>query len=171
MTSHRLLLLRHAKAADVAPGRGDAARPLTDSGHAQAAGVAKFLASKEFTVDHILASSAVRTRETAEDLGLDCELELLDAIYNAGSETIAEAIAEIGEEITTLLVVGHAPGIPTLAHELAGSGSEPGAVQQISTSYPTATVSSLSLDSPWAALADDRFGLGRLVEVLTTPRS
>lgn len=163
---HRLLLLRHAKAADFAPGRGDAGRPLTEVGLAQVARVADFLAGKDFAVDRVLASSAVRTRQTAEGLALGCPIELADDLYNAGSETIARAIGETDESVGTLLVVGHAPGIPTLTHELAGDGSEDRALQRIEQSYPTATLSVLTIDDAWASLLTNHHGRGRLTEVL-----
>lgn len=168
VSGHRLLLLRHAKAADFAPGRGDAGRPLTEVGLDQVARVAEFLADKDFTVDRVLASSAVRTKQTAEGLSLDGPTELFDDLYNAGSETIAQAIGEVDETVGTLLVVGHAPGIPTLAHELAGEGSDPGALQRIDQSYPTATLSVLTIDGEWASLLANHHGGGRLTEVLLT---
>lgn len=163
---HRLLLLRHAKAADFAPGRGDAGRPLTDVGQEQVAKVAEFLAGKDFAVDHVLASSAVRTRQTAEGLGLGCRIELVDEIYNAGSETIAGCIGDVDESVSTLLVVGHAPGIPTLAHELAGDGSDDTALHRIDSSYPTATLALLTIDGAWSSLQANHHGCGALTEVL-----
>lgn len=135
-----LLLLRHAQAADIAPGCGDAERPLTERGKTQAASVGDTIRAAGLTVDHVLCSPATRTQETLEGLGLDASVEIVPSIYQAGADTIAAAIHDTRESVQTLLVVGHAPGIPTLAHELAGSDSAPEALDQISTRYPTATL-------------------------------
>lgn len=139
-----LLLLRHAQAANFAPGKGDHARPLTPRGHEQAARVGTLLASTP--IDQVLCSTSTRTRETLAELGLDCPVEYLDAIYQAGSDTIARLIGEVDDAVGTLLVVGHAPGIPTLAHVLAGEGSDAAAVETLDAGYPTATLTRVEVN-------------------------
>lgn len=153
MDEHRtLLLLRHAQAVDFAPGRGDMDRPLTEAGREQADRVAEILAEQGFDVDRALCSAAVRTRETAERLGLGVELELLEDLYNAGSETIERHIAESEPDQRVVLVVGHAPGIPTLAHSLADEQtSDAWAMEGIARGYPPATLAVLEVSGDWAA--------------------
>ncbi|MFX4274060.1 SixA phosphatase family protein [Propionibacteriaceae bacterium Y1685] len=157
---HTLLLLRHAKAADFAPGRSDSERPLTDRGHQQASGVGEALSGTR--VDHVLCSPAVRTQQTTEGLGLNCDIELAEGLYNAGSDTILALIAEVDESVDTLLVVGHAPGIPALAHDLAGSDSDSTAMATIERGYPPATLARIEIDGTWAEP-----GTTRLVETRT----
>lgn len=157
----RLLLLRHAQAVDFIPGRGDADRPLTEAGRRQAQNVGAFLAEQGIRVDRLLCSTALRTRETAELLGLSTPVELVDELYNAGSETIWGHIAESGADQPVVLVVGHAPGIPYLAQDLAdGPASEPTALADVSRGFPTATLAVLELSGEWANPSEVR-----LVEV------
>ncbi|MDN5727224.1 MAG: histidine phosphatase family protein [Propionibacteriales bacterium] len=143
-----LLLLRHATAVAFAPGRSDSERPLTDHGHAQAVAVGDLLATTH--VDRVLCSPAVRTRQTADGLALACEIELAPALHNAGADTILALISEVDETVGTLLVVGHAPGIPALAQELAGPDSASSALAAIRRGYPPATLVRIEVDGTWA---------------------
>ena len=148
-----LFLLRHAQAASFSAGAGDAARTLTDHGHDQARRVGDVLASA--AVGHVLCSSAKRTRQPLDGLALDCPVEYLDAIYNAGSETIMSCIGEVDPTVETLLVIGHAPGIPTVAHQLAREGSDADAVRTLDRGYPTATLTRVDVDA-WDTLETTR---------------
>ena len=71
MTTHRLVLLRHAKAE-----RGldvpDAQRPLTVHGRRQSAEVGTALAAAGLVPDLVLCSSSVRTRQTWELVEAAC---------------------------------------------------------------------------------------------------
>lgn len=161
--NHLLLLLRHAQAENFAPGQGDEGRPLSERGHAQARAVGEFLREHDVAVHHLLCSSAQRTVQTAEDLGLDCAIERSARIYNAGSETIRHAIAEFPEDVHTALVVGHAPGIPTLAHDLADpESSDAEALDQIARRFPPATLVEIELDDNWADFTHGRLASARL---------
>ena len=162
MDEHRtLLLLRHAQAVDFSPGRGDIDRPLTDAGRSQADHLAEILAEQGMRVDRVLCSAALRTRETAERLNPGVDLELLEDLYNAGSETIERHVAESDPGQRVVLVVGHAPGVPTLAHALADEQtSEPTALESIARGYPPATLAVLEVTGDWAEPAGVR-----LVEV------
>lgn len=155
MTTRRLHLLRHAKAEDFVPGASDHDRPLTERGRSQAARVAETVTGTE----HVLCSTARRTRETLAGLGLDLpadQVEFTDALYNAAAESIAAEIAGVDDEVTELLVVGHSPGIPGLASDLAGPDSDPAAVAAIADRFPTATLATVEWDGPWASPAATR---------------
>ena len=154
-----LLLLRHAKTENIAPGAGDIERALTERGHLQAAAVGDWLRAEQISVDQVLCSPAVRTRQTLEGLDLNCPVVWEDSIYQASSPTIATAIAQVEDTVQTLLVIGHAPGIPTLAHDLAGADSTPSALAQIATGYPTATLTRVEVDS-WSD-----FGASKVTDV------
>ena len=66
----RLILMRHGKAERHAASGGDFERALAESGRADAAVMGRVLAGLGLTPDLMLVSSARRTRETAERLGL-----------------------------------------------------------------------------------------------------
>ena len=55
--------------------------------------------------------------------------------------------------MTFLLLVGHAPGLPSLAHELADpAGSVPEALALLDTRFPAGTLATLRVDEPWSQL-------------------
>lgn len=146
-----LHLLRHAEASWHSPGPdGDHGRPLSARGTQQARGVGVFL--RRSGVDLIIASSATRAQQTAEALGLGVELVTSDEIYNAGAGQILDRISQIPERYKAVLVVGHAPGIPGLAHLLANASSEPNARSVIAYRYPPATLASLTVHTGWRKL-------------------
>ncbi|MBO0812669.1 MAG: histidine phosphatase family protein [Microlunatus sp.] len=152
MAAHRLLLLRHAQAVDYSSGLRDQERPLTDHGIAQATAVGTALRAHGVKIDRVLCSTALRTRQTWNALGLDAEVDYQDAVYNAGSDAILELIRLLDEGIGTAMIIGHGPGLPTLASQLAGPGSDQKSLDVINSRYPVATVSDYRIDGPWADL-------------------
>lgn len=156
MADHRLLLLRHAQTADSVPGLRDHERPLTDYGIEQATSVGAALRSQGLRIDHVLCSSATRTRQTWNALGMDAVVEYSDEIYNGGSDSILELIKLIDEDVLTAMIIGHGPGLPTLAAQLAGPGSDQHLLDVINSRYPVATVSAYEIDGAWADLEAGR---------------
>jgi phosphohistidine phosphatase len=150
MAEHRLLLLRHAQAVDVVPGLPDHERPLTDYGIEQATAVGAALRAHGTKIDNVLCSSATRTRQTLAALGLDTHVDDTDELYNASSQAILALIRLLEDEVSTAMVIGHAPGLPSLAVQLAGQGSDTRALEVINNRYPTATITEYEMDAPWA---------------------
>lgn len=152
MTSPRtLLLMRHARAQEFSPGLSDAERPLTASGTDQARAVGEYLRELTDHIDHVLCSTAVRTEQTCQALALAAPVTLSHSIYNAGSDVILQTVAEtFTDDVRVGLVIGHAPGIPALAHVLADTQtSDAAALQSIEYQFPTATVVELELSGSW----------------------
>lgn len=118
----RVTLVRHGQAEPEAPG-GDFYRALDERGRREVARAAEMLAGILQKPDAIVASAAVRTRETASLLkklwvdaaGTDVALSLERRLYHAEWEALQEALHETGESLTHLLLVGHNPGISELA--------------------------------------------------------
>lgn len=156
MTRHQLFLLRHAQAADSASGTRDHERPLTDYGIEQASAVGGALRARGVKIDRALCSSATRTRQTWNALGLDADVEYSDDIYNAGSDSILELIRLLDEGFGTAMIIGHGPGLPTLAAQLAGPESDQRSLDVINNRYPVATVSEYEIDGRWADLHTGR---------------
>ena len=78
--------------------------------------VAAHLQALEITLDRIVASSAARTKETAEiiaaGVGSSCPLIVRERLYNATADSFASAVGqECDDDETSVLVVGHNPGI------------------------------------------------------------
>jgi phosphohistidine phosphatase len=68
----------------------------------------------------------------------------------------------VEDQLHTVLVVGHAPGIPALAQSLADPGhSSAEALALIRYNYPPATLVGLEFHDGWSALADARLFTAR----------
>ena len=148
MSDKTLYLLRHAQAEAHGP-QGDISRPLSGKGRADARAVGELLSGAGIEV--ALVSAATRTRQTFAELGLDCHAEFMEALYQAGTDEMAQRISEIDDQVTSLLVVGHSPTIPSLAAELLYA-SAPDRADDLQCHYPTATVTALRTSGPWAEL-------------------
>ena len=154
----RLVLMRHAKTESNNAG-GDKARELTPRGvqDAQEAGVEL----RELGIDHALVSTAQRTRQTFAALGLDVPAEFQDALYYDGTDTMIQRISEMPDDVEALLVIGHAPTIPSLVAQLAYA-SNSSAADEAQCHFPTSTFSSFTFEGGWDSLADGDFGHVRL---------
>ena len=153
-----LLVLRHAKTEDVRPGSKDSERRLTPDGERQALEVGDYLRSQGITVDTVLCSSAARARQTLELLRLGDQLnpdrvEIADRFYNAGGDTLINAVRELPDDCRVALLIGHAPGAPGLVHEMADPAtSTPEAVSAIESRFPAAALAQLEFERVWAEI-------------------
>lgn len=148
-----LYLMRHASAESFGI-LGDRNRPLTPAGRDEAAWVGSQLA--ESGIKYVVVSSAARARQTVSSLGLMVDVEPTDQLYGAGSGTILDIAREFDPELTAALIVGHSPGIPGLVHALADDDSDFGALNLVSTHFPTATCCRLEFTGPWSDLVSAR---------------
>lgn len=119
----RLTLVRHASADQDSSVR-DFERPLSRKGLNEADEMARRLLERKLLPDLILASAAVRTRETAETfakvLGVATRLlQADDSLYLADGDHILQTIRAVGPRVSHLMVVGHNPGISAAAIALA----------------------------------------------------
>lgn len=117
-------LLRHAKA--VHGGGDDFRRPLAEKGWREIAVLAGQAPATGFLPELILASAAVRARETAERFkaatGAAAEIVTVESLYLAAPETIWRELASaILAGFSSILLVGHNPGISGMAAILGGN--------------------------------------------------
>ena len=109
-----LVLLRHAQAKG-SSADGDLGRELTSSGRETAAHVGEWLREQGVRPDVAVLSPSTRTRQTWEGLragGLDADDVWTDsAIYDADPADIVESINAVPDDVSTLVVVGHAIGL------------------------------------------------------------
>ncbi len=169
-TRRTLILLRHAKSA-YPPGVADHERPLAPRGEREAALAGAWIARELPGIDRILCSTAERTRQTAAVAGLtgaiapgsgaagagsepDTEPHQLvtytDDIYDAYPDELEDLIRTVDPADRTIVLVGHAPGLPGLAEDLAGSGSDESALARMRGKFPTSAIAVLSVDGEWA---------------------
>jgi phosphohistidine phosphatase len=152
-----LLVLRHGKTEDTRPGSKDSDRRLAPDGERDAKQVGDYLREQEITIDTVLCSSAARARQTLELLQLDqldpeC-VEITDLFYNAGSDTLLSAVRDLPYDCRVALLVGHAPGAPSLVHELTDPAkSDPKAVAAIESRFPAAALARLEFDGDWSRM-------------------
>lgn len=146
-----LVLMRHAKS-DYPHGVPDHERPLAPRGEREAALAGDWLRSTIGNIDAVLCSSATRTRQTLERTGIGAPASFLDELYDAYPGAVIEEINKVGDDVTTLLVVGHEPTTSHVALGLAGPGSDRAAAEQISQKYPTSAIAVLQVPGDWSGL-------------------
>jgi len=143
-----LYVLRHAKAAPAGVGSteggsplgADHARPLKRRGRRAARAAGRLLAALDETPERVLCSSALRARETAEQLleaaGSTLEPELHAALYEATPTTLLGLLSASRAPrppVQRVLLVGHQPALSLLIAALTGSEPlfPPGALARI----------------------------------------
>ena len=110
----KIIFLRHAKSDWSEPDAADHDRPLNPRGRAAAAKMGGWLRSRGHLPDLVLCSSAARTRETLDGLGLpEARVEMRPDLYQADAKAILAAVE--GAEAECVLVVGHNPGMAEAA--------------------------------------------------------
>ena len=123
--SYELYLIRHGVAED----RGEAwpddtKRPLTEEGMTRLRRIARSLARLDVSIDVLLTSPLVRTRQTAEILAAAFEPQpavvAVDALAPGGMQQAVLAELEKHTRKTRIGLVGHEPGIGELAAKLIG---------------------------------------------------
>lgn len=147
-----LLLMRHAEAVAQPPGLSDHDRPLTAHGRDAATKAAHRLQRAHGLPELVLFSSALRTRETAAQVGAALSLPASalrsdPRIYQASPDGLLELLRELPAEIRRVLLVGHNPTVSQLAHALDPAGSR--------RSFATAEFRLLHLPvADWSALGE-----------------
>lgn len=111
-----VILMRHSYAASNNPAWSDHERPLTERGRDLVIRTGQLLA--ETSIDLIVHSSAARTTETAELIqqhgSSSARLISDDSLYLAPAARYEEVAREHGSRFSTILLVGHNPGIANL---------------------------------------------------------
>ena len=143
----RFTLLRHAKSSWDDSVRTDFDRPLNAKGRRAAATMGAFLAREGLGFDLVLASPAMRVRQTIEGVedGLGRALgPVFDSrIYMASAGVLAELVAALPAGVNHALLIGHNPGLEDLLLWLVPEGAAGrGAVEE---KYPTAALAELNL--------------------------
>jgi phosphohistidine phosphatase len=116
--SKKLILVRHAKSAwpdDVS----DHDRPLAERGRRDAPAVGRWLAAHDDLPEVALVSSAVRAQETFAllnaELARPIPLVVSEEVYGAGTGSLLDLVRALGEDLGSVMIIGHNPGIGMLA--------------------------------------------------------
>lgn len=156
-----LTLLRHAKSAVDDPVARDFDRPLNRRGRKAARAIGEEMRRLGLAFDAVVASPAVRVKETLAEVehgygrGLGAEFD--QRAYLASPEALLDIVRSTGEGASRLLVVGHNPGLETLALALAGAS---GLREELAVKYPTGALAEIGFSvQSWREV---RPGTGRL---------
>lgn len=164
-----LLLLRHAKSSWKDAAISDHERPLNRRGREAATAMSRYLAAEALLPDLALVSSARRTQESWTLLVAHWPeppppSKVLRGLYLASPSQILAQARRTPPTVRRLLVLGHNPGLETLARMLAGPGSDADALRQLEQKYPTGALALFEcpIDS-WPALDRGGARLARFV--------
>jgi phosphohistidine phosphatase len=156
--TRRLVLVRHAKSAW--PDVPDQQRPLAKRGRRDAPAAGRWLRENGFLPDRVLCSTARRTRETWQLMVPEFgkhppAVSYEDRVYAADCSSLLDLARQADEAVSTLMIVGHNPGIEELAMTLAAAprdAGSAGALQRAAAKFPTAAIAVLEFDSAWSSL-------------------
>jgi phosphohistidine phosphatase len=120
-----LYLLRHAKSSWADVSLADFDRPLNDRGLDAAPFMGRFIAENNFFPDVILTSPARRAEQTArlvkEAAGIPDSIKFDERIYEASPQMLSQVVSELDNALTSVMLVGHNPGIEGFIRFLTGS--------------------------------------------------
>ncbi|GAB3130905.1 SixA phosphatase family protein [Microbispora hainanensis] len=151
MSARTLVVVRHANAGQV-PGLLDTERPLTPGGERDARAAGEEI--RRLAPELVLCSPSVRTRRTAELLGLDAPVEIERDIYEAYPDDLLGVLRRTDDEIASVVLVGHNPGVHELVVALTDARLD---------GFPPCAYAVIELDVPsWEELAP---GSGRLEQM------
>ena len=119
-----LVMIRHAKSSWANPLQSDFDRPLNERGNKEAPEMGARLKDANLKPDLIISSSAKRTRQTAKKIaaavGYDAEgIRWEEKLYHCIPSVFEELINEVGDEVKTLFIVAHNPGITEFVNMLS----------------------------------------------------
>jgi phosphohistidine phosphatase len=161
-------LFRHAKSDWHDARARDFDRPLNKRGRKGAAIMGKHIIEHGIHWQLVLASPAVRVAETIEvadgAVGRTAPVLWDRRIYLASSVTLADVLREQSDDIESVLMVGHNPGLEDLIFDLVPDNGTCPLRCMVEEKFPTATYAVLELDiERWDDLDD---GKGRLVHLI-----
>ena len=144
-------MIRHAKSSWVNPLQSDFERPLNERGKTDAPIMGKRLKEHNLKPDLIVSSSARRTRQTAKriakEIGYDADkIKWEEKLYHCIPSVFEEVIYELDDEVKTVFIVAHNPGITEFVNSLVPGFSID--------NMPTCSIVAAHVDAPeWTVFA------------------
>jgi len=124
-----LIIMRHGDARRDDVTLTDAQRPLSPLGRRQTQAAAAEFSAPGKPVDAVLSSPAKRALDTA-DIWLETlnipedRLQMNENIYEAERIDLLRIVEQLDDAVSTVILVGHNPGVSGLLHHLVGRGVE-----------------------------------------------
>lgn len=139
-----LYLLRHSKSSWRDLSIDDFDRPLNNRGLKDAPLMGQMLSKKNIIVDTIISSPAKRAIDTASiisnNLGYTKSIILNKDIYDASLSTLLFIIKNFDDNLKSIMLIGHNPGLTNLSNYLTKYFIE---------NIPTCGVVALEFDKSW----------------------
>lgn len=136
----QLFLLRHAKSSWEDPDLADFDRPLNGRGRVVAPFMGELIARRTLLPDVIVSSPAKRAAQTAElvkeNSGFNVPLRFDERIYEASPQGLRQVVAELTDDVGSVMLVGHNPGMEGFIRFLTGEDE----------AMPTAALAHIDLD-------------------------
>jgi phosphohistidine phosphatase len=154
MSQRVLVLIRHAKAVADAP--TDAERPLAGRGHRDAEAAGHWLAEREIAPDLAVVSPAVRAQETWDEIATTVAARdrwTDKRIYDNSVDDLLAVVADVPDDMATLVLVGHNPSMHALAVTLDDGAGDPDGQAAIRDGYPTCGIAVFDVAVGWPDLA------------------
>ncbi len=154
-----LIVVRHAKS-EWSTGEPDEARPLASRGRRDAPEIGTWLAENIDPIDLVVCSPATRARQTwqlaSANLDPKPAVRQDERVYGAGPTELTTVLTELPDELGTVALVGHNPGLADLVEFLSGEPRE----------MKTSAVAVLRWTGSWA----DAESRDATLDAYTTPR-
>lgn len=149
----RLYLLRHAKSSWKDPALADHDRPLNGRGRRAAKMMCGHMRERGVDPQLVLCSTAKRARETLariEPALGNRAVKVERQLYGASADALLERLRRLPDNLDSVLVIGHNPGLQELALELSRPADAAG---ELEVKFPTAALATLELPGDtWRAL-------------------
>ena len=105
----------------------------------------------------VLCSTARRTRETLDGLGLRGTVLVEHRLYGASADDLLERLRSLPAQLRSVMLVGHNPALQTLvlglaAGERGGRGEQAEGLDEIRRKLPTGALVTLESEDEWAQL-------------------
>ena len=144
-----LYLIRHAKAEPFIEGTEDHDRKLTNKGEQRASNLASWLNKQTPIIQELHFSSSIRTVHTADIISRTLPETLFkfedSKLYGATNEVLLNYLAFIDDNIDSLGVIAHQPGLKELAISLIMNYAE-GMDKVLNKSFSTSNAFSIGLN-------------------------
>lgn len=123
--SFYLYIMRHAKSDWSGPGTSDFDRPISKRGQKNAKRIGQWMADNNRIPQQIISSPALRARQTTELVTTQLsrvspEIILYEKdLYLSSPDTLIECIQSYKNDLKSLMLVAHNPGLEQLVHYLS----------------------------------------------------
>lgn len=145
-----ILILRHAKSSWSNSGLADIDRPLNKRGKRDAPRMGSLLREQDIVPDLILSSPARRAKKTVQAVSeyssFDGEIEIVPDFYPGDPETFIVTLMSVPDQVDSVMIVAHNPGLEEFLYELAGESAR----------MPTSALAQVALPiDSWQDLEDE----------------